>query len=117
MLKIKDFGKSSFNKNGEEILDIIKKYFDGKALPRNEYLNEISKDRGTEKQKSYQQMVNEIREKYPNAYTPWTKKDDELLLLLYKKGVKRKEIAQKFKRRPSAIYSRLKKLGVFNLFK
>ncbi len=52
------------------------------------------------------------REKNPNAYQPWTPKDDELLTTMFEAGIEREKIAEFFKRKPSAIRSRLKKLGL-----
>lgn len=44
--------------------------------------------------------------------TPWTKEQDERLIELYNQSVPTPEIAVALKRKTSAIYSRLKKLGL-----
>lgn len=44
--------------------------------------------------------------------TPWTKEQDERLIELYNQSVPAPEIAVALKRKTSAIYSRLKKLGL-----
>lgn len=44
--------------------------------------------------------------------TPWTKEQDERLIALYNQAAPAAEIAVALKRRTSAIYSRLKKLGL-----
>lgn len=54
--------------------------------------------------------LKEIRQKYPNAYTKWTEKEDELLIKKYKSGYKIKELVKDLGRQPGAINSRIKKL-------
>lgn len=50
------------------------------------------------------------RQTYPNAYTPWTKEDDERLKTLVAAGEKVTRIAEVFGRQPSAIQSRINKI-------
>ncbi|MHC1603111.1 MAG: hypothetical protein ACXQTK_00180, partial [Candidatus Syntropharchaeales archaeon] len=52
----------------------------------------------------------EIRQKYPKAYERWTKKDDELLVNMFRQGESIAELANHFQRKKGAIRSRLKKL-------
>ena len=54
----------------------------------------------------------EIREKYPNAYRPWNKDQDEELKKLFASGLKVSELMKKFGRKRGAITSRLEKLGL-----
>lgn len=56
--------------------------------------------------------VDEVRKQYPNAYQRWTPEDDQLLLQLHASGSGVDELAGRFGRQPSAIRSRLAKLGV-----
>ncbi|WP_221888602.1 hypothetical protein, partial [Streptomyces sp. WAC 01420] len=57
--------------------------------------------------------VDEVRKQYPKAYERWTPEDDQLLLLrLHASGSGVDELAERFARQPSAIRSRLAKLGV-----
>ncbi|MER7112794.1 hypothetical protein [Streptomyces sp. NPDC000229] len=57
-----------------------------------------------------------IRSKYPNAYQPWLPQDEERLLALYRGGTKDPAaLAAEFGRQPSAIRSRLAKLGLEHL--
>jgi ATP-dependent DNA helicase PIF1 len=51
--------------------------------------------------------IEKLREKYPNVGKPWTKDDDALLTKMFKEEKPRKEMADHFKRRPSAIEARL----------
>jgi hypothetical protein len=54
----------------------------------------------------------EIRKKYPNAYTPWSAEADAGLLAAHQAGHDVATLADTFGRQPSAIRSRLDRLGV-----
>ncbi|MEG4802355.1 hypothetical protein QUB63_20880 [Microcoleus sp. ARI1-B5] len=53
-----------------------------------------------------------IRHKYPRAYVKWSREEDENLQKEYASGQQIGELAQRFERQPSAIRSRLQKLGL-----
>ncbi|MBW3586045.1 MAG: hypothetical protein KY448_09410 [Cyanobacteria bacterium 0813] len=53
-----------------------------------------------------------IRQKYPRAYVKWSQDEDENLKKEYASGQQIDELAQRFQRQPSAIRSRLQKLGL-----
>lgn len=53
-----------------------------------------------------------IREKYPNAYRPWDKAQDEKLRELFVRGLSASGLAKIFGRKSGAIKSRLVKLGI-----
>ena len=53
-----------------------------------------------------------IRQKYPRAYVKWSQDEDENLKKEYAIGQQIGELAQRFQRQPSAIRSRLQKLGL-----
>src|SRR3989344_1765839 len=55
--------------------------------------------------------VETIRTKHSNAYSPWGKEEEQILLRHYGDGKKIKEIACLMGRQPGAIRSRLNKLG------
>ncbi|WP_238178360.1 hypothetical protein [Calothrix sp. 336/3] len=61
-------------------------------------------------QKSY--SIEEIRKQYPRAYESWNAEEDEELRLQYNQQASIDEIATEFQRQPSAVKSRLKKLGL-----
>ena len=65
-----------------------------------------------DKAKAYD--IEEIRQKYPKAYMKWTKEEDDNLRNEYFKGKTIEELAMIFQRKPSAIRSRLQKLGLLN---
>lgn len=49
---------------------------------------------------------------HANAYTPWTKNDDEKLVKLHEQGLSTKELCEIFGRNSGAIRSRIKKLTI-----
>lgn len=53
-----------------------------------------------------------IRQKYSQAYAPWSETDDEHLRARYLDGATRDELIGEFGRQPGAIRSRLRKLGL-----
>ncbi|OGD23982.1 hypothetical protein A2Z10_03665 [Candidatus Azambacteria bacterium RBG_16_47_10] len=53
-----------------------------------------------------------LREKYPNAYRPWDKVQDEKLQELFAEGVSTADLVKTFGRKGGAIRSRLVKLGL-----
>jgi hypothetical protein len=54
--------------------------------------------------------LEKIREKYPNAYMPWTADDDQKLIELYQADTAVAKLSAHFGRQPSAIRSRLEKV-------
>lgn len=53
-----------------------------------------------------------LRERYPNAYRPWSNTDDDRLRELFNEGHKTAAMATRFGRQPGAVRSRLLKLGL-----
>lgn len=51
----------------------------------------------------------ELREKYPKAYLPWPKEEDEKLLKLFSNGMGLKDLCAEFGRQPGGIRARLRK--------
>ncbi len=56
--------------------------------------------------------LEEIRREYPNAYEPWSAADDAELRRLQAEGSSVGDLVSRFGRQPSAIRSRLRKLGL-----
>jgi hypothetical protein len=52
----------------------------------------------------------EIKAQHPNAYERWVPEDDSLLAEMHKAGTAIEAMAERFRRQPSAIRSRLAKL-------
>ncbi|MBR1732780.1 MAG: hypothetical protein IJ729_03440 [Alloprevotella sp.] len=73
----------------------------------------LSPETKHEKHKAH--TLSEIRKRYPNAYRPWTQEDDAALIRLHRQGLTNKELSARFRRQPSAISSRIRKLEEFIL--
>jgi len=67
---------------------------------------------GKEKQSSAEEKLARTRAKHPKAYEEWMEAEDELLRLKFQEGAKLEELSRIFQRQPSAIRSRLTKLGL-----
>ena len=63
-------------------------------------------------QKKKESHIEEIRLNHPRAYSKWTPLEDEQLQEKYCKGINISELSQYFQRKPGAIRSRIKKLGI-----
>jgi len=70
-----------------------------------------------EQKKTY--TIEEIKKKYPNAYEPWTKSDDEILKNYWNDESNKQnrdeliqELSKRFKRNIGGIKARLEKLGI-----
>ncbi len=57
--------------------------------------------------------VSSLRQRHPNAYTPWTPEEDARLLALIGQGEPLESLATQFGRGKNAILGRLFKLGIF----
>ena len=60
----------------------------------------------------YHQRLSQVREAHPRAYEKWTPDEDTHLTELFNAGTKTNHIADELQRRPSAILSRLRRLGL-----
>jgi ATP-dependent DNA helicase PIF1 len=83
---------------------------------RLEYLRENAKKRAKEPPKeknesSWNEKLEKMRERYPNAYRPWHEADDKKLVEMFSdsKNVSVKSMTEVFGRHPGSIRSRLKK--------
>lgn len=65
-----------------------------------------------EPQSNYDQRMAAIKAKYPRAYEKWSTQEDAELKSMSARGASHDELAKRFKRQPSAILSRLEKLGL-----
>jgi len=52
------------------------------------------------------------RRKHPNAYAPWSKEHERVLVELHEAGTPVRQIARELGRQPGAITARLEKLGL-----
>ena len=112
-----DIIKSAFEKIGIERLAPIYNYFDEKysyeeiRLVRMVMMSEKDTIKNNMKT-NYHERLEQIKEKYSNAYEPWEEDEDNKLKSLYLKNTQIDEIAQILKRQPNAIRSRLRKQGL-----
>jgi len=109
--------KSAFEKIGLERLAPIYNYFEGKysyeeiRLVRMIMISEKNSFKRNVKT-NYHTRLEQIKEKYPNAYEPWEDEEDNKLKNLYLENISINEIAQILKRQSNAIISRLRKQGL-----
>ena len=92
---------------------------DNMDIRRLPYISEKDVKRLKKYLKAYKQLTGEplysvyaCQQEYPNAYMPWTEADDLELRRLLCNGATIEELSVHFQRKPSAIVSRLKKLGL-----
>lgn len=92
---------------------------DNMDIRRLPYLSDKDIKRLKKYLKAYKQLTSTptysiyaCQQEYPNAYTPWNKDDDTELTKMWNNGTSIEELSVHFKRKPSAITVRLKKLGV-----
>ena len=67
-----------------------------------------------EKPKTY--TLEEVRKEHKEAYKPWTPELDDELTIMYCEGIYVKDMAKHFGRTKGAIYSRIKKLELEELY-
>ncbi|PCI11634.1 hypothetical protein COB72_00350 [bacterium] len=60
----------------------------------------------------YQTRIEKIKREYPNAYEKWSTEDDVTLAEMSKNGIDILTMARHFRRQPSALRSRIAKLGL-----
>ncbi len=60
---------------------------------------------------AYHERLKQIKISYPNAYDKWTEFDDALLKQEFANGASVSQLSKLFHRQPSAIRSRIRKLG------
>ena len=56
--------------------------------------------------------MDRAKQQHPRAYSPWSQSDDAELAAMHAAGKSRTQMASHFQRQPSAIESRLRKLGL-----
>lgn len=92
-------------------LEIIKELSQDKVSTENRTNKELeSKKEGRVRSRSY--SLETVRQRYPKAYEKWTEDEDARLKVEYVKGLGIRLLSEMFQRQPSAIRSRLRKLGL-----
>lgn len=122
--------KTSENENYDDFIERVKKnplavavkindLTDNMDIRRLPYLSDKDVKRLKKYLKAYKKLTGEpvysiyaARQEHPNAYEPWTEEADEQLNQMWSEGKSVQEIAEHFGRKPSAIITRMKKLGL-----
>lgn len=122
--------KTSENENYDEFIERVIKnplavavkindLTDNMDIRRLPYLSDKDVKRLKKYLKAYKKLTGEpvysvyaARQEHPNAYEPWTEGADEQLKQMWSEGKSVQEIADHFGRKPSAIITRMKKLGL-----
>ena len=92
---------------------------DNMDIRRLPYLSDKDVKRLKRYLKAYKQLtgvptysIYACQQEYPNAFLPWSEEDDATLEKMWAEGADAETIATHFKRKPSAITTRLKRLGL-----
>lgn len=106
-------------KNPLAVVVKINDLTDNMDIRRLPYLSDKDVKRLKKYLKAYKKLTGEpvysvyaARQEHPNAYEPWTEEADEQLKQMWSEGKSVQEIAEHFGRKPSAIITRMKKLGL-----
>ena len=117
-MKINGVGQTKFEKYGDTFLNIIQEYCQEFKI---EEKNKEDKTQYKLKSENPEHKVDapkitltleKIREEYPKAYEKWTELDDKLLELSFQMDQNINELARFLQRKPGAVRSRLKKIGM-----
>jgi len=106
---IQDRENSQFvNGNGQIVAQWPTSMISRVTWPTRLCLDETNNGR----QSAYEDRLAAIRQKYPNAYAPWTEGEEGELRRAIADGLSVREIVQQLQRQPGAITSRSAKLGL-----
>jgi hypothetical protein len=61
---------------------------------------------------SFQEHVEQVRQKHPRAYEKWEASEEDQLVLLFEQGKSINELAELISRNPGAVQTRLRRLGL-----
>jgi hypothetical protein len=96
---------------------------DNMDIRRLPYLSDKDVKRLKKYLKAYKQLtgtptysVYACQQEFPNAYAPWSGKDDAMLTTMWCQGATIDELSAHFHRKPGGIKSRIKKLGLEKLY-
>jgi len=108
-LRINGVGQQKSINFGESFLKVINDHIRENNIVPEENFERNYKIKARHLSTNYHERLEQIKEKYPNAYKPWEEEEDHRLKNLYFENTPVDEIAQILKRQPNAIRSRLKK--------
>lgn len=96
----------------ERIREEIIKLVDMALLDLQEPDTLSQTDSASPPKKAYHERLDEVRRKHPRAYEKWMPGEEQELIQKYQGGATIPELSLFFERQPSAISSRLRKLGL-----
>jgi hypothetical protein len=88
----------------------------GRIYLRREITSSIKSTNEDSREKYKAYVYEQIRQEYPRAYALWTQEEDNQLRQKYAEIKSIVTLAQIFQRKPGAIRSRLKRLGLIQYF-
>lgn len=109
LARIHGVGSVKLDQYGDEFMAVITQYTQARSLTGHMSNTQTNSD----DDKSY--SVDTIRQKYPKAYEKWSTSEDERLMRQSRIGLSIAELSAMFERGPSAIRSRLARLGIETL--
>ncbi len=101
-LRINGVGQKKLEDFGDSFLEVINGHVGGNNIV-------FERKRFQKTKSNYHQRLEQIKEKFSNAYEPWKDQEDNKLKELYSMNCSIDIMAQILKRQPSAIMSRLRK--------
>ncbi len=117
-MNINGVGQTKFERYGEIFLEIIKDYCNEFGIEekikedRTQYKLKLENSVHKVDTQKTTSTFEKIREEFPEAYEKWTELDDELLEFSFQMDQDINELAKLFQRKPGAIRSRLRKIGL-----
>ncbi len=114
LLRISGVGDTKLEQFGDVFLSVIREHARAHDLEERDIQSQRRdiQSRGNGEGEDTAYSVEEIRQSHPKAYEPWTSEEDERLRDMLQAGRSVSELATDFGRQPSAIRSRLRKLGL-----
>ena len=110
-MKINGIGKVKLEKYGNDLIEIVTSQ---KDVPE-QGSREIHLDSTTKSnQITWEQRIEQVKNKFPNFSMPWTDEQNEKLKKLFKEGYNINQISATLQRTMGGIKARLEKLGFIN---
>ncbi len=111
-LRIKGVGNAKLKQFGDRFISVIRDHLElneSDTVVRPGSNADLDRPRAEPKSDS---DTKQIRESHPRAYEKWFPKEEQRLMGLFGSGLSVPEVASKLGRRPSAVRSRLLRLGI-----
>jgi ATP-dependent DNA helicase RecQ len=105
-LNINGVGLKKLHDLGDTFLEVIRRHVNEHGIVPKSIVWKKKRKTG------YHERMEQIKNEHSNAYEPWTSEADEIITILYRTGKSHAELSEILGRQPSAIKSRLRKLGL-----